>query len=93
MTGWTGWQCELILAAALRGEVGLGTVTVVLAVGMRLAARTGFSSIPIYLIAGIVLGALARPTLDRRKQAPLQSRGNGAGASVGTSSGRKLRKR
>jgi hypothetical protein len=36
----------------------------VLAVGARLAARTGFSSIPLYLIAGIVLGALAPPTLD-----------------------------
>jgi len=36
----------------------------VLAVGARLAARTGFSSIPLYLVAGIVLGALAPPTLD-----------------------------
>ena len=31
---------------------------------MRLAARTGFSSIPLYLDAGIVVGALAPPTLD-----------------------------
>jgi Kef-type K+ transport system membrane component KefB len=49
----------------LRGSSSsLGTVTVVLAVGARLAARTGFSSIPLYLVAGIVLGALAPPTLD-----------------------------
>jgi Kef-type K+ transport system membrane component KefB len=57
----------MILAAtrdAARLFLELGTVTVVLAVGARLAARTGFSSIPLYLIAGIVLGALAPPTLD-----------------------------
>ena len=39
-------------------------MTVVLAVGARLAARTGFSSIPLYLVAGIALGALAPPSLD-----------------------------
>ena len=57
----------MILAAtrdAARLFLELGTVTVVLAVGARLAARTGFSSIPLYLVAGIVLGALAPPTLD-----------------------------
>jgi len=57
----------LILAAtrdAARLFLELGTVTIVLAVGARLAARTGFSSIPLYLVAGIVLGALAPPTLD-----------------------------
>jgi monovalent cation:H+ antiporter-2, CPA2 family len=57
----------IILAAtrdAARLFLELGTVTVVLAVGARLAARTGFSSIPLYLVAGIVLGALAPPTLD-----------------------------
>jgi CPA2 family monovalent cation:H+ antiporter-2 len=57
----------MILAAtrdAARLFLELGTVTVVLAVGARLAARTGFSSIPLYLIAGVVLGALAPPTLD-----------------------------
>jgi CPA2 family monovalent cation:H+ antiporter-2 len=56
----------LILAAtrdAARLFLELGTVTVVLAVGARLAARTGFSSIPLF-VAGIVLGALAPPTLD-----------------------------
>jgi CPA2 family monovalent cation:H+ antiporter-2 len=57
----------MILAAtrdAARLFLDLGTVTIVLAVGTRLAARTGFSSIPLYLVAGIVLGALAPPTLD-----------------------------
>ena len=57
----------MILAAtrdAARLFLELGTVTVVLAVGARLAARTGFSSIPLYLVAGMVLGALAPPTLD-----------------------------
>jgi hypothetical protein len=57
----------MILAAtrdAARLFLELGTVTIVLAVGTRLAARTGFSSIPLYLVAGIVLGALAPPTLD-----------------------------
>ena len=57
----------MILAAtrdAARLFLELGTVTIVLAVGARLAARTGFSSIPLYLVAGIVLGALAPPTLD-----------------------------
>lgn len=57
----------MILAATRDGArlfLELGTVTIVLAVGARLAARTGFSSIPLYLIAGIVLGALAPPTLD-----------------------------
>ena len=57
----------MILAAtqdASRLFLELGTVTIVLAVGARLAARTGFSSIPLYLVAGIVLGALAPPTLD-----------------------------
>ena len=57
----------MIVAAtrdAARLFLELGTVTIVLAVGARLAARTGFSSIPLYLVAGIVLGALAPPTLD-----------------------------
>lgn len=57
----------MILAAtrdAARLFLELGTVTIVLAGGARLAARTGFSSIPLYLVAGIVLGALAPPTLD-----------------------------
>ena len=57
----------MILAAtrdAARLFLELGTVTIVLAVGERLAARKGFSSIPLYLVAGIVLGALAPPTLD-----------------------------
>jgi len=57
----------MILAAtrdAARLFLELGTVTIVLAVGTRLAARTGFSSIPLYLVVGIVLGALAPPTLD-----------------------------
>jgi K+:H+ antiporter subunit KhtU len=49
---------------AARLFLELGTVTVVLAVGARLAARSGFSSIPLYLIAGVALGALAPPTLD-----------------------------
>jgi CPA2 family monovalent cation:H+ antiporter-2 len=49
---------------AARLFLELGTVTIVLAVGARLAARTGFSSIPLYLLAGVVLGALAPPTLD-----------------------------
>jgi len=59
---------ELMILAATRDAarlfLELGTVTIVLAVGTRLAARTGFSSIPLYLVAGIVLGALAPPTLD-----------------------------
>jgi Kef-type K+ transport system membrane component KefB len=58
----------LILAAtrdAARLFRELGTVTIVLAVGARLAACTGFSSIPLYLVAGIVLGALAPPRLTR----------------------------
>jgi hypothetical protein len=53
----------MILAAtrdAARLFLELGTVTIVLAVGTRLAARTGFSSIPLYLVAGIVLGALGQ---------------------------------
>jgi K+:H+ antiporter subunit KhtU len=57
----------MILAATrdtARLFLELGTVTIVLAIGARLAARTGFSSIPLYLVAGIVLGALAPPTLD-----------------------------
>ena len=54
---------ELLILAATRDAarlfLELGTVTIVLAVGARLAARTGFSSIPLYLVAGIVLGARA----------------------------------
>ena len=57
----------MVLAAtrdAARLFLELGVVTIVLAVGARLAARTGFSSIPLYLVAGVVLGALSPPTLD-----------------------------
>ena len=58
---------ELMILAATRDAarlfLDLGTVTIVLAVGTRLAARTGFSSIPLYLVAGIVLGALAERRL------------------------------
>ena len=49
----------MILAAtrdAARLFLELGTVTVVLAVGARLAARRGFSSIPLYLVAGSYVG-------------------------------------
>lgn len=42
----------------------LGAVVVGLAVLARLAARTGFSPIPLYLVAGLALGAIAPPELS-----------------------------
>jgi hypothetical protein len=60
----------MILAAtrdAARLFLELGTVTVVLAVGARLAARTGFSSIPLYLVAALGCSPRAerqRPSSD-----------------------------
>ena len=48
-----------------------------LAVDARLAARTGFSSIPLYLVVGIVLGALAPPTLVLRERSICKSDGCG----------------
>ncbi|NLE22246.1 MAG: cation:proton antiporter [Actinobacteria bacterium] len=42
----------------------MGAVLLILAVLARVAARTGFSPIPLYLIAGLVIGAVAPPNLD-----------------------------
>ncbi|MDI9600341.1 MAG: cation:proton antiporter [Acidobacteriota bacterium] len=42
----------------------VGAVILVLALLARLAARTGFSPIPLYLIAGLVIGAVAPPSID-----------------------------
>ena len=41
-----------------------GAVVLSLAVLARIAARTGFSPIPLYLVAGLVIGAVAPPTID-----------------------------
>ncbi len=41
-----------------------GGILLVLALLARLAARTGFSPIPLYLLAGLVIGALAPRDLD-----------------------------
>jgi CPA2 family monovalent cation:H+ antiporter-2 len=42
----------------------VGAVLLVLAILARIAARTAFSPIPLYLIAGLVLGYVAPPSLD-----------------------------
>jgi CPA2 family monovalent cation:H+ antiporter-2 len=42
----------------------VGAVLLILAVLARLAARTAFSPIPLYLVAGLVIGAVAPPNLD-----------------------------
>jgi CPA2 family monovalent cation:H+ antiporter-2 len=42
----------------------VGAVLLILAVLARIAARTAFSPIPLYLIAGLVIGAVAPPNLD-----------------------------
>jgi K+:H+ antiporter subunit KhtU len=40
----------------------LGTAILVLALAARLAAKTGFSSVPLYLVAGLLIGATSRPS-------------------------------
>ena len=57
--------------AAVGGDAGgifleLGLVVVVLAVLARLAVHTGFSPIPLYLLAGLALGALGPIELSAR---------------------------
>ena len=42
----------------------VGVVILVLAILARVAARTGFSPIPLYLLAGLVIGAVAPPSVD-----------------------------
>ncbi len=44
----------------------VGAVLLVLAALARLAARTGFSPIPLYLLAGLVIGFVAPPDIDPR---------------------------
>lgn len=44
--------------------IELGVVVFALAVLARLAARTGFSPIPLYLVAGLVIGAISPPQLS-----------------------------
>lgn len=55
----------MILAAS--GETAtlfleLGAAILVLAVAARFAANTGFSSVPLYLLAGLLIGAASRPS-------------------------------
>lgn len=42
----------------------IGAVLLALAALARLAARTGFSPIPLYLLAGLVIGLLSPPNID-----------------------------
>lgn len=42
----------------------VGAVLLALAVLARLAARTGFSPIPLYLLAGLIIGIVAPPNID-----------------------------
>jgi len=42
----------------------VGAVLLILAVLARLATRTGFSPIPLYLLAGLVIGFAAPPSID-----------------------------
>ncbi len=42
----------------------VGAVLLALAALARLAARTGFSPIPLYLLAGLVIGVVAPPNID-----------------------------
>jgi len=44
--------------------IEVGAVLIVLALLARLAARTGFSPIPLYLLAGLVIGSVAPGDLD-----------------------------
>ena len=44
--------------------IELGLVIVGLAVLARIAVRTGFSPIPLYLLAGLILGAVAEPSVS-----------------------------
>ena len=44
--------------------IELGLVIVGLAILARIAVRTGFSPIPLYLLAGIVFGAVAEPSVS-----------------------------
>lgn len=44
--------------------IEVGAVLLVLAFLARLAARTGFSPIPLYLLAGLVIGYVAPPSID-----------------------------
>ncbi len=56
-----------VVAITSRGAVLLievGAVLVVLALLARLAARTGFSPIPLYLLAGLAIGSIAPRDLD-----------------------------
>lgn len=44
--------------------IEVGAVLIILALLARLAARTGFSPIPLYLLAGLIIGAVAPRDLD-----------------------------
>jgi CPA2 family monovalent cation:H+ antiporter-2 len=57
-----------MVAASAGGGAGflleVGAALLILAVLARVAARTGFSPIPLYLIAGIVIGHVIPPSID-----------------------------
>ena len=58
---------DVAVAVTSRGAVLLievGAVLIVLALLARLAARTGFSPIPLYLLAGLAMGSIAPRDLD-----------------------------
>ncbi len=44
--------------------IEVGGVLIILALLARLAARTGFSAIPLYLLAGLIIGSIAPRDLD-----------------------------
>jgi len=56
------------MLAATAGGAGflleVGAILLVLAVLARVAAKTGFSPIPLYLLAGLVIGYLAPPSVN-----------------------------
>ena len=52
---------DMSVASAL---IELGLVIIGLAVLARIAVRTGFSPIPLYLLAGLVFGAVAEPSVS-----------------------------
>jgi CPA2 family monovalent cation:H+ antiporter-2 len=60
----------MTVAAGAGGGAGflleVGAALLILAVLARVAARTGFSPIPLYLVAGIVIGHVVPPSIDPR---------------------------
>jgi hypothetical protein len=57
-----------MLAASAGAAVNLlqlGVVVVVLALAARLARHLGFSTIPLYLVAGVAVGAISRPSFSQ----------------------------